>query len=30
MPDQVQGITVKIETDEADPDHSLTFDDTTA
>ena len=27
MPGQVQGITVTVETDKADPDHSLTFED---
>ena len=30
MPGQVQGTTVKIETDEADPDHSPIFKDITA
>ena len=30
MSDQVWDTTVKVETDEADPDHSLSFDDTTA
>ena len=28
MPDQVQGTNVKTEADKANPDHSLTFDDT--
>ena len=30
MPDQVWGKTMMIETGEADPDHSLTFEDTAA
>ena len=30
MPDQIQGTTVKMETGEASPDHSHTFEDITA